>query len=93
MTHEERENPSLLNGTRKLRISKGCGQDAATVNKLIKDFEMARKMMKEMMGGGKAGMMGAMRGGGGGGRTPVAGHGTGKGKSRKELKKKKKKSR
>ena len=93
MTHEERENPSLLNGTRKLRISKGCGQDAATVNKLIKDFEMARKMMKEMMGGGKAGMMGAMMGGGGGGRTPVAGHGTGKGKSRKELKRKKKKSR
>ena len=91
MTHEERENPSLLNGTRKLRIAKGCGQDAANVNKLIKDFEMARKMMKEMMGGGKAGMMGAMMGGGGGGRTPVAGHGTGKGKSRKELKKKKKK--
>lgn len=58
MTAEERRNPSLLNPSRKRRIANGAGVDIAEVNRLVKQFEQARKMMKQlpgMMGGrGKA---------------------------------------
>jgi len=56
MTPEERSKPSLLNPSRKNRIAKGAGVDIAEVNRLVKQFEQARKMMKQMpglMGGGK----------------------------------------
>jgi signal recognition particle subunit SRP54 len=92
MTPLEREFPKILNGGRRARIARGCGLTVAAVNKLIKDFEMARKMMKGMMGGGKkgmGGMMQALAGSGAGGGPPVAGHGPGKGKSKKNKKKKK----
>ena len=55
MTHEERENPEIINGSRKNRIAKGSGTDIIQVNQLLKQFEGMRKMMKTMnkMGGGK----------------------------------------
>ena len=55
MTKEERSNPDVMNPSRKQRIAKGAGVDISQVNKLIKQFEQARKMMKSMPGmmGGK----------------------------------------
>ncbi|MFW6351817.1 MAG: signal recognition particle protein [Bacteroidota bacterium] len=52
MTPQERQNPSLLNGTRRKRIADGSGNDIQEVNKLIKQFADTRKMMKMMSGGG-----------------------------------------
>ena len=54
MTPKERSNPDLLNPSRKKRIAKGAGVDISEVNKLVKQFEQTRKMMKQfpgMMGG------------------------------------------
>jgi len=48
MTPEERENPDVINGNRKLRIAKGSGTNIQEVNKLMKQFEDTRKMMKMM---------------------------------------------
>jgi len=48
MTPKERSNPELLNGSRRLRISKGSGQTIMEVNKLLKQFEDTRKMMRMM---------------------------------------------
>jgi signal recognition particle subunit SRP54 len=48
MTPQERENPELLNGSRRLRIAKGSGTNIQEVNKLIKQFDDTRKMMKMM---------------------------------------------
>ena len=56
MTPKERANPSILNPSRKRRIAKGAGVDLSEVNRLVKQFEQSRKMMKQMpglMGGGK----------------------------------------
>ena len=55
MTHGERENPDLINPSRKTRIAKGSGTSIQQVNQLLKQFEDMRKMMKTMnkMGGGK----------------------------------------
>ncbi|RHA54931.1 signal recognition particle protein [Eubacterium ventriosum] len=55
MTKEERSNPDVINPSRKQRIAKGAGVDISQVNKLVKQFEQARKMMKSMSGlmGGK----------------------------------------
>ncbi len=50
MTPAERSNPSLLNPSRKNRIAKGAGVDIAEVNRLVKQFEQSRKMMKQMSG-------------------------------------------
>ena len=60
MTPEERKNPSLLNPSRKRRIADGAGVDIAEVNRLVKQFEQARKMMKQIPGmmGGKRGKRG-----------------------------------
>lgn len=57
MTKEERENPSLLNGSRKKRIAGGSGTDIQAVNKLIKQFEETCKIMKMVSGGGKRHLM------------------------------------
>ena len=48
MTPKERETPDLINGSRKARIAKGAGTNVSEVNKLIKQFEDTRKMMKMM---------------------------------------------
>ncbi|MDO4168419.1 MAG: signal recognition particle protein [Lachnospiraceae bacterium] len=60
MTNEERENPKIINPSRKRRIAKGAGVPIAEVNKLCKNFEESQKMMKQMSGmfGGKKGKRG-----------------------------------
>lgn len=59
MTPEERSNPSILNVSRKNRIAKGAGVDISEVNRLVKQHEQSKKMMKQM-----SGMMGGKRKGG-----------------------------
>ena len=63
MTPAEREHPEIINGSRRKRIADGSGTSVAEVNKLIKQFEGTRKMMKTVMGGGMQQMMrrGGMR--------------------------------
>jgi signal recognition particle subunit SRP54 len=51
MTREERRNPAIISGSRRLRIADGSGTTTADVNQLLKDFEGARKMMKTVLGG------------------------------------------
>ena len=61
MTPEERENPSVLNGSRKKRISMGSGTDVQDINRLLKQFEETRKMMKMVQSGkNMSRMMGSM---------------------------------
>lgn len=48
MTKEERRDPSILNARRKERIAKGCGRSVADVNRLLKQFEASKQMMKQM---------------------------------------------
>lgn len=63
MTPEERRNPDLLNPSRKHRIAKGAGVDIADVNRMVKQFNESRKMMKKLPGlmGGKGGKRGRFR--------------------------------
>ncbi|MBV2245712.1 MAG: signal recognition particle protein [Lentimicrobium sp.] len=61
MTPYERENPSVMNGSRRKRIAMGSGTDIAEVNRLIKQFEDTRKMMKMVSGGGGKNALNAMR--------------------------------
>ena len=61
MTVKERQNPDILNPSRKRRIAAGAGVDISEVNRLVKQFEQSKKMMKQMpglMGKGKAGKKG-----------------------------------
>ncbi len=58
MTPAEREDPKLLNPSRKNRIARGAGVDIAEVNRLVKQFEQAKKMMKQMPGMMKKGKKG-----------------------------------
>jgi signal recognition particle subunit SRP54 len=51
MTKEERRDPAMIGGPRRLRIARGSGTTTAEVNALLKEFEQARKMMKSMLGG------------------------------------------
>ena len=62
MTPKERTNPELLNTSRRRRIAKGSGTSIQEVNRLIKQFDQTRKMMKMMTGSKMAGMMGRMKG-------------------------------
>jgi signal recognition particle subunit SRP54 len=62
MTVKERQNPDILNPSRKRRIAKGAGVDISEVNRLVKQFEQTKKMMKQLPGmmggfGGKKGRM------------------------------------
>ena len=59
MTPAERSNPAILNPSRKRRIAQGAGVDISEVNRLVKQFEQSKKMMKQM-----SGMMGGKRRGG-----------------------------
>lgn len=61
MTPAERETPALLNGSRRKRIALGSGTDIAEVNRLIKQFDDTRKMMKMVSGGGGKNALNAMR--------------------------------
>ncbi len=56
MTKKEREDPKIINGSRKKRIANGSGTDAATINKLLKQFKMMSEMMKKMSKGNLKGM-------------------------------------
>ena len=51
MTPEERRNPNILKATRKVRIAKGSGRSVEEVNKLLKQFEEMKKMMKMINSG------------------------------------------
>ena len=65
MTPKERTNPDILNNSRRQRIAKGSGTNIQEVNKLIKQFDQTRKMMKMVTGTNMAkmaGMMGKMKG-------------------------------
>ena len=61
MTPKERTNPEILNNSRRQRIAKGSGTNIQEVNRLIKQFEQTRKMMKMVTGSKMAGMMGKMK--------------------------------
>lgn len=78
MTRAERQNPKLLNGSRRLRIARGSGMTVTDVNQLVQRFEQAAKMMKTVSKGGMPQMpgMGAMppgMGGHGGKKKQVKG--------------------
>ena len=62
MTPAERTNPELLNSSRRQRIAKGSGTNIQEVNKLIKQFDQTRKMMRMVAGGGMKGMAARMKG-------------------------------
>jgi signal recognition particle subunit SRP54 len=68
MTPAERDNPALINGSRKKRIAAGCGRQVQDVNRLLKQFEQMQKMMKQLN---------AMQGGGGKGGKKKKGFGKG----------------
>jgi signal recognition particle subunit SRP54 len=51
MTKKEREEPKVINGSRKKRIAVGAGTDISTINKLLKQFKMTTEMMKKMSKG------------------------------------------
>jgi signal recognition particle subunit SRP54 len=56
MTVEERRSPQVLNGSRRKRIARGSGTSVQDVNRLLNQFTMMRKMMKQMNKGGGRGM-------------------------------------
>jgi signal recognition particle subunit SRP54 len=62
MTPAERNDPALLNGSRRKRIAEGSGTTIVDVNRLIKQFEDTRKMMRMVSGGGGNKLMNMMRG-------------------------------
>ena len=57
MTPQERTHPEILNGSRRMRIAKGSGTNIQEVNRLLKQFDQTRKMMKMVTGSKMAGMM------------------------------------
>ncbi len=61
MTPEERTHPEILNGARRMRIAKGSGTNIQEVNRLLKQFDQTRKMMKMVTGSKMAGMMQKMK--------------------------------
>lgn len=84
MTPKERQNPDILNGSRRKRIANGAGRPVVEVNQLLKQFDMMRKLMKNK--GAMAQMAGGLMGGGGmpgmpgmgGGMPKMGGGGFGK---------------
>ncbi|CAM3753313.1 signal recognition particle protein [Alkalicoccus chagannorensis] len=61
MTKEERDHPSIMNASRKRRIAKGSGRNIQEVNRLLKQFEDMKKMMKQMSGMQKGKKKGGMK--------------------------------
>ncbi len=70
MTFEERNNPDVINPSRKRRIAAGAGLQIQEVNRFIKQFEQSKKMMKQM-----SGMMGGKKSKRGGGMANLLGGG------------------
>src|SRR6478735_916537 len=58
MTPEERKNPTIINGSRRSRIAKGCGRPVSDVNRLLEQFKDMQKMMKKASSGGRMGLPG-----------------------------------
>ncbi|ERJ13441.1 signal recognition particle protein [Haloplasma contractile] len=90
MTKEERRNPNLMSSSRRRRIAEGAGRNISEVNRIIKQFEEMRKMMKKMMNMDERQMSRMMnnQGGAGGGLPgmapkPKKGKGKGKGRGRR----------
>ena len=79
MTPYERENPDVLNASRKRRIAAGCGLQVVDVNRLLKQYEMLRTMMKQFSGGKMPRHMRKMMGKKGKGGFPGMGMGGGMG--------------
>jgi signal recognition particle subunit SRP54 len=73
MTLEERRDPKIIDGSRKLRISRGAGVDVTTVNALLKQFTEMQKMMKGMGAGMLGGRKKGKKGKKGGRTTPKGG--------------------
>jgi signal recognition particle subunit SRP54 len=67
---KERENPDLLNNSRKQRIAKGCGLTQVEINRMIKQFKNAGKMAKRFSGKNGMKELQAMMGGAGAGGMP-----------------------
>lgn len=63
MTQYEKDNPHMINGSRRKRIADGSGTSITEINRLLKQFEDMKKMMKSVTGGGAKGAMSAMKGG------------------------------
>ncbi len=82
MTPEERRNPKILNGSRRLRIANGSGTTVGEVNNLVVRFQEGQKMMRQMMGGmrGMPGMPGMPGGRSGGSKSKAKKKGKGGGR-------------
>ena len=78
MTPLERENPQVLNASRKKRIAAGCGLEVVDVNRLLKSFEMLQQMTSAMAKGKMRGGLGGLMGGMGGKVAKGAMHGFGR---------------
>ena len=78
MTPLERENPQILNASRKKRIAAGCGLEVVDVNRLLKSFEMLQQMTSAMAKGKMRGSLGGLMGGMGGKVAKGAMHGFGR---------------
>ena len=61
MTEKERENPDIINGSRRNRIAKGAGVQVSDVNQLIKQFNQSKEMMKQLKNNKRGGMANLMR--------------------------------
>ena len=61
MTPKERRRPEIINGSRRQRIAAGCGMRVQDVNKLLKNFEDSKKMMKKMQGMSKFASKGGVK--------------------------------
>lgn len=53
MTKNEKDNPDIINASRRKRIARGSGRPVQEINRLLKQFGEMKKMMKQMTGGGK----------------------------------------
>ncbi|MGE0227528.1 MAG: signal recognition particle protein, partial [Dehalococcoidia bacterium] len=61
MTMEERRRPDILNGSRRRRIARGSGTTPADVNRMLNQFNQAKKLMQAMTGGKGSGGAGGLR--------------------------------
>ena len=61
MTEKERENPDIINGSRRIRIAKGAGVQVTDVNQLIKQFNQSKEMMKQLKNNKRGGMANLMK--------------------------------
>jgi len=91
MTPQERDMPDIINGSRKLRISKGSGTKVQEVNQLLNQFREMRKMMQNMSKSGMFGNMMSGMGMGGGGLGGLGGMMPGMGGAKQRSRRKKKK--